>query len=40
MEYSVVVVTRNRRDALQLSLPLLVGQSRPPLEIIVVELDR
>ena len=37
MEYSVVVVTRNRKDALKLSLPLLVGQSRPPLEIIVVD---
>jgi glycosyltransferase involved in cell wall biosynthesis len=37
MEYSVVVVTRNRRDALKLSLPLLVGQSRPPLEVIVVD---
>ena len=37
MDYSVVVVTRNRLDALRLSLPLLVGQSRPPLEIIVVD---
>lgn len=37
MEYSVVVATRNRADALKLSLPLLVGQERPPLEIIVVD---
>ena len=31
MEYSVVVATRNRLDALALSLPLLLGQTRPPL---------
>jgi glycosyltransferase involved in cell wall biosynthesis len=37
MDYSVVVATRNRADALKLSLPLLVGQTRPPLEIIVVD---
>ncbi len=37
MDYSVVVATRNRLDALQLSLPLLIAQTRPPLEIIVVD---
>ena len=37
MNYSVVVATRNRLDALKLSLPLLLAQTRPPLEIIVVD---
>ena len=37
MDYSVVVATRNRLDALKLSLPLLLAQTRPPLEIIVVD---
>lgn len=37
MDYSVVVATRNRLDALRLSLPLLIAQTRPPLEIIVVD---
>ncbi len=37
MDYSVVVPTRNRLDALRLSLPLLLAQTRPPLEIIVVD---
>ena len=32
MDYSVVVVTRNRRDALELSLPLLVGHQFGPAE--------
>ena len=37
MDYSVVVATRNRLDALKLSLPLLLAQTRPPLVIIVVD---
>ena len=35
--YSAVVVTRNRADALSLSLPLLMSQSRAPEEVIVVD---
>lgn len=32
-----VIATRNRQDALELSLPLLLGQSRPPHRVIVVD---
>lgn len=35
--YSVVIATRNRLPSLTLSVPLLLGQSRPPLEVIVVD---
>lgn len=37
LAYSAVIVTRNRRDALSLSLPLLIQQSRAPSEIIIVD---
>ncbi|WP_179285836.1 glycosyltransferase family 2 protein [Haematobacter missouriensis] len=37
MDFDVVVATRNRPDALELSLPLLIGQSRRPSQIIVVD---
>lgn len=37
MRYSCVVVTRNRPDALRLSLPALLAQTRAPLEIFVVD---
>ncbi|MGC6401632.1 glycosyltransferase family 2 protein [Sphingomonas sp. FW199] len=36
-EYTAVVATRNRHDALALSLPLLIAQQRPPAAIIVVD---
>jgi glycosyltransferase involved in cell wall biosynthesis len=35
--YSTVIVTRNRPEALRLSLPLLLAQSRPPGEILVID---
>lgn len=35
--YSVVVATRNRPDALALSLPLFLAQTRPPQAVIVVD---
>jgi GT2 family glycosyltransferase len=35
--YSAVIVTRNRPDALALSLPLLLEQSRPPAAIYVID---
>lgn len=35
--YSIVIATRNRPEALALSLPLMIGQSRPPAEVIVVD---
>lgn len=37
MEFDAVIVTRNRAEALALSLPLLVAQSRPPARIIVID---
>lgn len=37
MDYDVVVVTRNRPDALELSLPLMLGQHRPPARLVVVD---
>lgn len=37
MHYSCVIVTRNRQDALVLSLPGILRQTRPPEEIIVVD---
>ena len=35
--YEVVMATRNRTDAVALSLPLLVAQTRPPAQIVVVD---
>ncbi len=37
MEYDVVIATRNRPDALRLSLPLMLAQSRPPARIVIVD---
>ncbi|MEL6218198.1 MAG: glycosyltransferase [Pseudomonadota bacterium] len=37
LDYVAIVATRNRPEALTLSLPLLLGQTRPPAEIIVVD---
>jgi len=37
MNYDVLLVTRNRVSALQLSLPLMLGQSRLPRQFIVVD---
>jgi len=37
LEYDAVIATRNRPDALALSLPLLVGQTRPPRRLIVID---
>lgn len=35
--YSTIVATRNRPDALALSLPLILAQSRPPETVLVVD---
>ena len=35
--YATVIVTRNRPDALALSLPLHLAQTRPPEEIVVID---
>jgi glycosyltransferase involved in cell wall biosynthesis len=37
LRYSCVIVTRNRHDALRLSLPAMLRQTRLPLEIFVVD---
>lgn len=37
LTYAAVVATRNRPQALELSLPLLLGQSRPPAQVIIVD---
>ncbi len=37
MDYDVVIATRNRPDALRLSIPLILGQSRPPARVVVVD---
>lgn len=37
MEYDVVIATRNRPDALRLSIPLMLGQSRPPARVVIVD---
>lgn len=37
LSYDVVMATRNRTDAVALSLPLLVAQTRPPVQIVVVD---
>lgn len=37
MNYSIVVATRNRQDALRLSVPRMVRQTLPPAQLIVVD---
>ncbi len=37
MEFDIVIVTRNRKAALELSLPLMLNQSRLPVSLIVVD---
>ena len=37
LEYSVVIATRNRPDALRLSIPRMLKQTRPPSQLIVVD---
>lgn len=37
LSYDAVVATRNRQDALRLSLPMLMAQNRPPAQIVVVD---
>ncbi|MET1414845.1 glycosyltransferase [Roseibium sp. HPY-6] len=36
-KYSIVIVTRNRHKALELSVPLMLAQSRPPSQVIVID---
>lgn len=36
-DYAIVVATRNRLEALRASIPLFLGQSRPPARIVVVD---
>ena len=37
LTYDAVIATRNRPEALALSIPLLLGQSRPPARLIVID---
>lgn len=37
LDYSIVIATRNRPAALRLSIPMMLGQSRPPVQLIVVD---
>jgi glycosyltransferase involved in cell wall biosynthesis len=37
LDFDVVIATRNRADALALSIPLLLGQSRVPRRLIVID---
>lgn len=37
LEYTVAIVTRNRPEALRLSIPRIMGQSRPPAQLVVVD---
>ena len=37
LDYDVVMATRNRPEAVALSLPLLTAQSRPPARIVIVD---
>lgn len=37
MTYSIVIATRNRSEALKLSLPWMLAQTRPPHQIIIVD---
>lgn len=36
-DYSIVIATRNRAKALELSLPLMLTQSRPPSQLIIID---
>ena len=37
LDFDVVIATRNRPQALALSIPLILGQSRPPEKLIVID---
>ena len=37
MTYDVVIATRNRPEALRLSIPLILKQGRPPTKLIIVD---
>lgn len=37
LTYSIVIATRNRSEALKLSLPRMLAQTRPPQQIIIVD---
>lgn len=37
LDYAIVVATRNRLDALRISVPLFLKQSRPPARLIIVD---
>lgn len=37
LEFDIVIVTRNRLDALSMSIPLMLSQSRKPSKIIVID---
>lgn len=37
LSYDVVIATRNRPEALALSIPLILAQSRPPAKLIVID---
>ncbi len=37
LTYAIVVATRNRLEALQASVPLFLGQTRPPARLVVVD---
>ncbi|MFC1738366.1 glycosyltransferase family 2 protein [Planctomycetota bacterium] len=37
MDYDVVIATRNRTEALKLSIPLILTQERPPKKLIIVD---
>lgn len=37
MDYEIVIATRNRAEALALSIPLMLAQSRPPRRLIIVD---
>lgn len=36
-KYSIVIATRNRSKALELSIPMMLNQSRPPAQFIIVD---
>ena len=37
LDFDIVIVTRNRLDALSMSIPLMLGQSRTPVRLIVID---
>jgi len=37
MDYDVVIATKNRPEALRLSIPLILGQEHPPKKLIIVD---